>query len=163
MTESHQSTRARLGIAIGAAVALAVLIGVVVATGSSDAEPEITDECILAWNEDPIASLQNGQHAYDAHGYRPTLVTRVDPDGTVLDPVEGDAVPDDPEQRCAVIFAAPELDFEPGFGVFVFEDGRWRSILIAERLKVEEIEAIQADALPVTNATLQPSGTLAPD
>lgn len=163
MSEHRQGTRGRLGFAVGAAFLLAVVIGVVVATGSSDGEPEITDECILAWNEDPVAALESGAHAYDSHGYRATLVTRVDADGNVLESAGDDEAPDDPDARCAVIFAAPELDFEPGFGVFLFEDGLWRSIVLAERFKVEQVEELQAEALPVTNSTLLPSGKLAQD
>ena len=160
---SEASRRGRLVAAAGAAFVLAALVGVVIATGSSDSAAEIDNECILAWNEDPVAPGKDGIHAYTAHGYRATLATRVDASGDVIGDPPDEGSPDDPEARCAVIFAAPQFDFEPGFGVFVYREGVWAPLTILESVSIEEIEEIQADALPVTNATLLESGKLTED
>lgn len=161
-----QPGRGRIAFAVGAALVLAALVGVVVATGSSG-DNEVTNECIMAWNEDPIASASpdiGGVHAYEAppigHGYREALATRVDADGNVLETTGGEAPMDEPDARCAVVFAAPELDFEPGFGVFVFDEGRWGSLTNVDGLPLDQIEAMQADAITTANATLLADGTL---
>jgi len=152
-------------IAVGAALVLATLVGVVVATGSSG-DNEVTNECIAAWNGDPIAAAPDigGVHAYEAppigHGYREALATRVNADGNVLEATDGEPALDDPDARCAVVFAAPELDFEPGFGVFVFDSGRWASLMNVDGLPLDRIEEIQADAIATANATLLADGTL---
>ena len=37
------------------------------------------------WNDDLVAPRQDGIHAYTAHGYRQTLVTRIDRDGQIVE------------------------------------------------------------------------------
>src|SRR5687767_10851111 len=101
--EGGTSQRARLAVALGATFLLAGIVGIVLATRGSDqpsAAPGGT--CFVAWNEDPIAPRQDGIHAYTAHGYRQTLVTRIDRDGKVIEDSDDALEPDDPEARCAV-------------------------------------------------------------
>ncbi len=160
------SQRARLAIALGAAVLLAGIVGVVVLTGGPDEDegaalPTLT--CFSAWNEDQIAPIQDGQHAYASHGYRQTLVTRLDQDNQIIGAADSEDPPDDPEARCAVIFASPQVDEEPDFGVRVYEEGRWTGLSLSDRVPLEEISDLQADAVSQSNALLAANGTLGAD
>jgi hypothetical protein len=140
------------GRLIFAAVATALLTAVIVAvaiSGSSGEEQTTDDECLVAWNDDPLAR-SDGVHAYEAHGYRSTLLTRVDP--------EGDSTPD---ARCAVVFASPQVDQEPDFGVRVLDDGRWAGLALVDRVPLDQIEAMQREATATANVTLLPDGRLA--
>ena len=160
------SQRARLAIVLGATFLLTAIVGVVLATGGSDdglATP--TGTCFVAWNDDPVAPRQDGIHAYTAHGYRQTLVTRLDRQGEI---VEGDEeqAPDDPNARCAVIFASPQVDEEPDFGVRVYsdnvrgEESGWTGLSLEGGTKLEDIAALQAEAVATSNALLASNGLL---
>jgi len=159
------SQRARLAIALGAAFLLAAIVGVVVATGGSSDETASlpSGTCFEAWNEDPVAPTQDGTHAYTAHGYRQTLVTRLDRDSQIIDSPDEDDAPDDPSARCAVIFASPQPDFEPDFGVRVFDQGRWTGLAVAEKATLEQITDLQAEAVAESNSLLAASGKLQND
>ena len=65
------------------------------------------------------------------------------------------------EARCAVVFASPQVDSEPDFGVRVFDDGRWVGLALVDRVPLEQIETLQADATATANVTLLPDGRLA--
>jgi hypothetical protein len=144
-----------------AAVAAAVLVGVVVAVAvsGSSGDDAPADECLSEWNDDPVA-LSDGVHAYEAHGYRATLLTRVDPQGDVVDEAEFEGPPS-PEQRCAVVFASPQVDAELDFGVRVHDDGRWAGLSLVDRIPTDRIEGMQRDATATANVTLLPDGRLA--
>jgi hypothetical protein len=156
------SQRARLAIALGAAFALAAIVIVVVATRGSDEETSepLTGTCFTTWNEDLIAPRQDGIHAYTAHGYRQTLVTRLDREGEIVGLGDDSTAPDDPDQRCAVIFASPQVDSEPDFGVRVFDKGRWTGLALSDGTKLEDIAGLQAEAVADSNALLLSNGTL---
>ena len=166
------SQRARLVIALGAALLLAAIVSVVVATGGSEedeASELLAATCFTTWNEDLVAPRQDGIHAYTAHGYRQTLVTRIDREGEIIGLGDDTTPPDDPEARCAVIFASPQVDQEPDFGVRVFdqdvrgEDSGWTGLsLAADKTPLEQIEALQAEAVSESNALLLSNGTLGP-
>jgi hypothetical protein len=148
------------GRLIFAAVATALLTAVIVAvaiSGSSGDEETVDDECLPEWNDSALAR-SDGVHAYEAHGYRSTLLTRVDPDGLVIADAGG---PPTPEARCAVVFASPQVDQEPDFGVRVLDDGRWAGLALVDRVPLDQIEAMQQDATATANVTLLPDGRLA--
>jgi hypothetical protein len=150
--------RGRLVFAAGATAILTAVIVVVVISGSSG-EGGPADPCLATWNDDAIAR-SDGVHAYEAHGYSATLLTRVDPQGEVV----ADAQTDDPpttEARCAVVFASPQVDSEPDFGVRVFDNGRWAGLVLVDRVPLEQIETMQRDATATANVTLLPDGRLA--
>ena len=65
------------------------------------------------------------------------------------------------EARCAVVFASPQVDSEPDFGVRVFDDGRWAGLALVDRVPLEQIETLQREATATANATLLPDGRLA--
>lgn len=152
--------RTRSAVAIAASFLLAAIVGIVVVTGGSDGPVEITNECIQAWNDDPIAPTQDGIHAFGPHGYRQVYATRVDSGGGLLTTDDG-AVPDDePDARCVLVFAAPQLDFEPDYGVHVYDEGRWVLLVTTDKVTLDQIEELQQEALDVANATLLSNGTL---
>ncbi len=161
--QGGSSERARLAIALGAALLLGLIVGIVVITGSGDDQARPTGTCFEAWNDDPIAPIQDGQHAYTAHGYRQTLVTRLDRNAQIIDSPDDDDSADDPRARCAVIFASPQPDFEPDFGVRVYDEGRWTGLGIADKASLDEIAALQAEAVADSNAVLFASGELGND
>ena len=149
------------GRLVFAGVATAVLVAVVVAaavSGSSGGDEGPADECLGAWNDDALAR-SDGVHAYEAHGYRATLLTRVDGAGELV-PDPGIAGPPSPEQRCAVVFASPQVDSEPDFGVRVLDDGRWAGLALVDRIPLDQIAAMQRDATATANVTLLPDGRL---
>lgn len=146
------------GRLVFAAAAAAGLVAAVVAVAlSGGAEEAAADECLAAWNEDATAR-SDGVHAYNAHGYRATLLARVDSAGELVTPAEG---PPGPEERCLVVFASPQVDMEPDFGVRVLERGRWTGFAPAEKVPLERVEELQRDATETANVTLLPDGRLA--
>ena len=148
------------GRLVFAGVATALLIAAVVAvavSGSAD-EDAPADECLAVWNDDAVGR-SDGVHAYTAHGYRAVLVGRVDPEGELIGEAVVEGEPS-PEQRCAVIFAAPRVDSEPDFGVRVHDDGRWAGLAVLDRVPLDRIEALQRDATATADATLLPDGRL---
>ena len=151
--------RGRLAFAAGATAILTAAIVVVVISGSSGEEDGPADPCLAIWNDDPLAR-SDGVHAYEAHGYRATRLTRVDPEGEVVADAQTDDQPT-PEARCAVVFASPQVDSEPDFGVRVFDDGRWAGLALVDRVPLEQIETLQRDATATANVTLLPDGRLA--
>ena len=149
--------RGRLAFAAGATAILTAVIVVVSMSGSSGEEGP-TDPCLAIWNDDAIAR-SDGVHAYQAHGYSATLLTRVDPQGELVA-----SEPQDPptaQARCAVVFASPQVDSEPDFGVRVFDSGRWAGLALVDRVPLEQIETLQREATATANATLLPDGRLA--
>ena len=156
------SRRARLVIAGAAAALLAVIITVVVATRESEDEPSelLSNACFEAWNEDALAPVQDGTHAYSEHGYREALVTRIDREGRPVGLGDDSTPPDDPAARCAVIFASPQVDEEPDFGVRVYDEGRWTGLVLADETPLREISDLQADAVADANAVLASNGIL---
>ncbi len=160
-TDGGGSQRARLAIALGATLLLAAIVGVVLVTrGSDERAAAPTGTCFVAWNEDPIAPRQDGIHAYAAHGYRETLVARIDPEGRIVEDADDELEPGDPAARCAVIFASPQVDEEPEFGVRVFDEGVWTGLTLAGGTQLEDIAALQAEAVTTANAILAADGTL---
>ena len=149
--------RGRLVFAAAATALLAAAVAAVALSGAGGDDVS-GDPCLTAWNGDSIAR-SDGVHAYDTHGYRASLLTRVDPDGELAQDAEGDAPT--PDARCAVIFASPQVDSEPDFGVRVLDSGRWTGLVQADRVPVDRIAELQADATETANATLLPDGRLA--
>ena len=162
------SQRARLAVALGATFLLFAIVGIVLASRGSDEPPSVpTGACFVAWNEDPTAPRQTGIHAYIGHGYRQTLVTRLDRNGNIVESPNDDLAPDDPDASCALIFAAPQVDEEPEFGVRVFtknalgEESGWTSLSIKGGTKLEDIAVLQAEAVTTSNALILSDGLLA--
>lgn len=147
------SPRRRLALAGGAAALLAALVAVAALSASSGSPAgDDPEDCVAAWNSSR-AAVGDGLHAREAHGYEATLVTRVDDAGELLEPGAEDG-------RCAVVFAAREVDFEPDFGVRVYSSGAWNGLFYTDAVPLDEIERMQQEALESANATLERDGTL---
>ena len=148
------------GRLVFAAVATAGLVAAVVAfaISGSSGEDAPADPCLTEWNADSIAR-SDGVHASRAHGYGPTLVTRVAPDGVLIAEADTAAEPT-PEARCAVVFASPQVDSEPDFGVRVLDQGRWGGLALTDQVPLDEIERMQQEATETANASLLPDGQL---
>ena len=150
--------RGRLVFAgVAAAVLLAVVVAVAV-SGSSGGDDGPDDACLAAWNDDALAR-SDGVHAYEVHGYRAALLTRIDREGAVVPEAEIEGPPS-AEQRCAVVFASPDVDFEPEFGVLVLDDDRWGGLVLVDSVPLDQIAAMQRDATATANVTLLPDGRL---
>ncbi len=147
--------RTRLAFALGFSVLLAGVIGVVVLAGGSDRGRESAGPCLGDWNTSNDAVVE-GVHGYSAHGYRSVQVTGVNERGELVDV-------DAPGARCAVIFAAQKVDFEPDFGVRVKDEQgeTWRGLFIDNEIAIDRIAELQREASALANATLLPSGQLA--
>ena len=152
--------RARVVFAAVAATGLIAAVAGVALTGSSG-EDRPTDACLAEWNDDSIAR-SDGVHAYNAHGYRATLLSRVDPMGEIVAEPDPEAA-STPQARCAVVFASPQVDSEPDFGVRVLDRGRWAGLALVDQVPLDQIERFQQDATETANTTLLPDGRLAAD
>jgi hypothetical protein len=148
-------SRARLALAGGAAVLLAALVGVALVTSSSQDEVSESGDCVAEWNSSSSA-LRDGRHGYAAHDYRAVLVGRATDEGKVVSS-------DDPALRCAVVFAAAKVDFEPDFGVRVLSQSSWQGLFFTDGVPLDEIERIQQRALEEANATVGADGTITLD
>lgn len=134
---------------------LVVVVVVVVVLGGSDggAESGAADPaCIEDWNSDETA-VGFGQHQFGGHGYERVQVLRVDAQGE----------PSDAEDAlCAVVFAAAELDPEPGARAQVLLNGSWTGFETLGGVNDRAIGQLQSDAVAGTNASLSSEGELAP-
>ncbi len=133
---------------------LAVVVVVVVLAGSDGGgEGGAADPaCIEAWNSDETA-VGFGQHQFGGHGYERVQILRVDAAG----------VPSDAEDAlCAVVFAATELDPEPGARAQVLLDGSWTGFESLGSVNDRAIGQLQSDAVAGTNASLTSEGELVP-
>jgi hypothetical protein len=160
-TPDAPGQRTRLLVAVGAAAFLGILVAVVTVSGGGGSEEAAlpSETCFRAWNEDPLAPAQDGIHAFNAHGYRQVLVTRLDREGEVAESRADELAPDDPTARCAVVFASPQVDDEPEFGVRVFEEGLWTGLTLPDG-PLERIAELQSQAVSESNAVLRADGTL---
>jgi hypothetical protein len=106
--------------------------------------------CIEAWNSDETA-VGFGQHQFGGHGYERVQVLRVDATGVPTEAEDG---------LCAVVFAATELDPEPGARAQVLLDGSWTGFESLEGVNDRAIGQLQSDAVAGTNASLSSEGVL---
>lgn len=145
------SRRAAIYAAAILLAGLAVAVAVVIVSGSDSSEAGAADSaCIEAWNSDKTA-VAFGQHQFGGHGYERVQVLRVDARGTPSD-AEG--------ALCAVVFAAGELDPEPGARAQVLLDGSWTGFESLGGVDDRAIGQLQSDAVAGTNARLTAEGAL---
>lgn len=151
--EGSDSRRAALVAASILLTGLAVAVVVVVLSGSgSDAgATEADPACLEAWNEDETA-VAFGQHQFGGHGYERVQVLRVDESGGPTEAEDG---------LCAAVFAATELDPEPGARAQVLLNGSWTGFESLGSVNDRTIGQLQSDAVAETNASLTAEGNLA--
>jgi hypothetical protein len=149
---SSDSRRAALYAAGVLAGGLAVAVLVVIVSGSSgDGGGGAADPaCVEAWNADQT-QVAFGQHQFGGHGYERVQVLRVDRDGAPTETEDG---------LCAVVFAATELDPEPGARAQVLLEGTWTGLESLGDNNDRAIGQLQSDAVAGTNAELTSDGML---
>lgn len=133
---------------LAGAVAVVLLTG-----GGGETEANEPDAaCVEAWNGDPAATAY-GQHQFDGHGYDRVQVLRVS---------EAGAPTESPEGLCAVVFAATDIDPEPGARAQVLLEERWTGFEELQGVGDRDIGQLQSDAVAGANASLSTAGALVP-
>ena len=157
MEDAAQSSRARVLIAIGAAVALtAVIVVVAVASGGGDSdERQVTapQGCVEAWNRDQAARAY-GRHNFSFHQYDGALVTYLTQNGEEVGAGEGGL--------CAVVFPSRALDPEPFAAGQVLRKKLWFPISELEGMELSRLAELQVLAAGSPNTTLDVQGVLTP-
>ena len=152
---AEANPRARIAIAVGAAVFLiAIVIGVTLASAGGDEPREAVaadPECIEAWNDDPRA-LVYGRHNFSFHLYKGALVTFLDDEGDEVASQDG---------ACAVVFPSEILDSEPVAAGQILRGKRW-SPISEEGVAITRVAELQVLAAGSPNSTLDIEGKLAP-
>lgn len=155
MDEGAQQNRSRVVVAIvlGCGLLAAVLI-VILAGGGGESEAAAADpECVEQWNDDE-AIVAYGIHQFNGHGYERVQVLRITREAKPTDSESG---------LCAVVFAAQNLDPEPGARAQVLLDGKWTGIENLGNVDEQEIARLQTDAFGEVNASLTTDGRIAPN
>jgi hypothetical protein len=144
--------RARLYVAavLTAGLAVAVLVVVLAGGGGASEGGDADARCLEAWNADQTA-VGYGQHQFNGHGYDRVQVLRVDDSGA---PTEDD------DGLCAVVFAAGQLDPEPGARAQVLLKGTWTGLEALSGTNNRTIGELQSDAVAEANASLTTDGRL---
>ena len=152
MDEGAQESRSRLIVAAVLAVGLvAAVLVVVLAGGGGGSDAEAADsECIDDWNDDE-AMISYGLHQFNGHGYERVEVLRITQDAKPTESESG---------ICAVVFAAQNLDPEPGARAQVLVDDQWTGIESLGNVDEQEICRLQTDAFGRVNASLAADGRL---
>ena len=152
---SDAPPRARLALALGAALLLAGVIAAVLALGggSEDAGgPVASRDCIEAWNGDERAT-SDGRHNAVFHQYDDVQVTRLElADGALIESEQGE---------CAVVFGAVELDREPVAAGQLLRGGAWTPFSLLAGVELERVAELQGEAIESPNATIDEQGRLA--
>jgi hypothetical protein len=133
-----------------AGLATAVAIVLISSSDGSGEAAAADPACIEDWNNDQTA-VGFGQHQFGGHGYERVQVLRVDGSGTLTEGEDG---------MCGVVFAATELDPEPGARAQVLLDGSWTGFESLRGVNDRAIGQLQSDAVAGTNATLTSDGRL---
>jgi hypothetical protein len=147
------TSRARLGVAVAAAVLLAGLIAVILLASSSGpseggAAPA-PDECLKAWNSDPQA-IGFGRHNSLSHGYSDVEVGYMPKEGSANLSTEPDV------GECAVVFAANQLDPEPVAAGQIHVERRW--VPLSDSHEPADLAELQSAAVGEANATVTRKG-----
>jgi hypothetical protein len=151
-----QASRARLGVALAAAVLLVGLTAVIVLASSSGSSEEgaasAPDDCLKAWNSDPEA-ISFGRHNSVGHGYSQVEVGYMPEEGSAS--LSADAA----VGECAVVFAANQLDPEVLAAGQIYVDAEW--LPLSGLLETADLAQLQSAAVGGANATVTPQGNLA--
>ena len=157
MESGNSGSRARVLLAIGAAVALAAVIGVIAVASGGDSDDRETvaapQRCIEAWNRDQ-AALAYGRHNFSFHLYKGALVTYLTKTGQEVGAGEGGL--------CAVIFPSQALDPEPFAAGQVLRGKLWIPIAELDEMELSRLAELQVLAAGSPNTTLDVQGVLGP-
>lgn len=154
MDAAQPQPRARLLIALGAALALILLVVVVIASSGGGDESEsfvAAPECIDAWNENASATAY-GRHNFNFHLYTGALVTFLTDDAAQVGKGEGG--------RCAVIFPSQALDPEPFAAGQILQGKKWLSLSSLDGVALTRVAELQAEAAATQNTAIETTGRL---
>lgn len=149
---SSPAPRARLAVALGAALALAGVIVAVLAFGdASDEAPAAASDCIEAWNEDSLATSY-GRHNAIFHKYEDVQVVRLE--------LAGGELAESPRGECAVVFGAVELDSEPIAAGQLLRGETWTPFSLLAGVELDRVAELQAVAIEGANVSIDEQGKL---
>jgi hypothetical protein len=148
--DSRRAALYAAGVLLAGLAAVVVVVVLSGGGGGGDARRAADPACLEAWNSDEMA-VGFGQHQFGGHGYERVQVLRVDGSGTPTEAEDG---------MCGVVFAATELDPEPGARAQVLLDGSWTGFESLRGVNDRAIGQLQSDAVAGTNATLTSDGRL---
>jgi hypothetical protein len=148
--DSRRAALYAAGVLLAGLAAVVVVVVLSGGGGGGDARRAADPACLEAWNSDETA-VGFGQHQFGGHGYERVQVLRVDGSGTPTEAEDG---------MCGVVFAATELDPEPGARAQVLLDGSWTGFESLRGVNDRAIGQLQSDAVAGTNATLTSDGRL---
>ena len=157
-TTEPDGARARILIAIGAAVVLAAVIAVIAVASGGDSEERAgvaaSEECIEAWNRDQAARAY-GRHNFSFHMYDGALVTYLTENGEEVESPASGAL-------CAVIFPSQALDPEPFAAGQVLRGKLWIPISELEGMELSRLAELQVLAAGSPNTRLDVQGVVTP-
>lgn len=157
MERDPQSARARIALAVAAALVLGgLVVAIGLARGGDDDAPVPGPDpfCVRSWNSDPAATAY-GRHNFNSHRYEGALVTFLDLAANELAGGEGG--------HCAVVFPSRALDSEPFAAGQVLIGSQWQPISLLEGVSTVRVAELQARAAGGgVNASLAESGRLVP-
>ena len=157
MQPEQATSRARLVIALGAALVLTAIIVVVAVASAGDSDDQAViappQSCVEAWNADP-AALAYGRHNFDFHHYTGALVTFLAEGAVEVGPGE--------VGLCAVIFPSEALDPEPFAAGQVLQGRTWKPISELAGVELTRLAELQVQAAGAPNTSLDDRGELAP-
>ena len=157
MERDPQSARARIALAVAAALVLGgLVVAIGLARGGDDDAPVSGPDpfCVRSWNSDPAATAY-GRHNFNSHRYEGALVTFLDLAANELAGGEGG--------HCSVVFPSRALDSEPFAAGQVLIGSQWQPISLLEGVSTVRVAELQARAAGGgVNASLAESGRLVP-
>ena len=149
------ASRARLGVALAAAVLLAGLTAILLLASSSGpkggAAAAAPSDCLKAWNSDQQA-IDFGRHNSVAHGYSDVEIGYMPEEGSASLSTDADV------GECAVVFAANQLDPEELAAGQIHGVGGWMPL--SGFLESADLAELQSAAVGGANATVTPQGNL---
>ena len=144
----------RRHVAVAAALLLAAVVAVVVLSSTGGPNPApIPRGCLELWRGDSRA-LVYGRHDYLEHEYEIAQVQLLDLRGEPAGTKHGG--------RCAVVFAASQLDPESRFAGQRYTGTRWIPLSRISQITDLRLAELQAQAQSAANVILRPDGTLHP-
>lgn len=137
----------------GALVAGVLIVPLALSSGGNDAAGPVAaaPRCLDAWNSDEITRLF-GRHLAISHQYTSVEITRLDESGEA--PASG------ADGNCAVVFASPRLDPEPGAAAQALIEGKWRPLSDLPGVEAQQLGRLQSEAVSLANASLGTDGRL---
>ena len=149
------ASRARLGVALAAAVLLTGLTAVILLASSSgpsgEAASPAPDDCLKAWNSDQQA-IEFGRHNSVSHGYTEVEIGYMPEEGSAGLSTDAEA------GECAVVFAANELDPVELAAGEIHGAGGW--VPLSGFIESADLAELQSAAVGGANAIVTEQGNL---